>query len=60
MSVNNRATLAGPRAADGRMARVATTWATEGPRAAQNHESTRGGQIAPVVVDTAIHDPPPE
>ena len=45
--VNNRVTLAGPRAADGRMARVATTGATEVARAAQNYQSTRGGQIPP-------------
>jgi len=46
VSVNNRATIAGQKVADGKTARVATTVATEGPRANQGHQGARGGHFS--------------
>ena len=43
--VNNRATIAGQKVAEGKTARVATTVATEGQRAAQGHQGARGGHF---------------
>ena len=44
--VNNRATIVGQKATDGKTARVATTVATEGQRSAQGHQGARGGHFS--------------
>ena len=54
--VNNRATIAGQKATDGKAARVATTVATEGRRATQGHQGARGGQFPSGVEERAAHD----
>ena len=44
--VNNRATIIGQKATDGKTARVTTTVATDGQRAAQGHQGAREGHFS--------------